>query len=416
MKLKGSDKDVATISRELNVQYVLEGSVRKAGNALRITAQLIDATEDAHLWADRYAGNMDDVFEIQERLSREIVGQLRVSLNPEEDQRIAQRPINDLVAYDCYLRAKRELTRWTEEAVDRAVVLLEKGLAIEGPNELLFATLGTAHLTYWAAALPLRQDEALLETAYSYAEKVFGLNPDSPHGYALRGQVLFLKGELEEASTHLKKAHRLAPNNADALFYLPAVAMWGGHPDTARSYYEKLSAVEPWSGMNPAWIDFYSARFDVSVEGYRKEYEVDPTSPYSRMAYALNLAWAGRFDEGCRIFEKVVRDTPDTMYGVFADAVSKGLRGDTEGALQAITPKFLAVAKPHWQMRWMTASLYAMIGRDDEALDLLELAVTRGFYNYIFLEREPFLKRLHDNPRFQAILAEARRRSEAFEP
>ena len=415
MKLKGADKDVATISRELNVQYVLEGSVRKAGNALRITAQLIDANQDAHLWADRYSGNMDDVFEIQERLSREIVDQLRVSLSPEEDRRIAKRPINDLVAYDCYLRAKREYIRGTEEGVDRAVVLLEKALAIEGPNELLFATLGTAHLFYWMP-LPLRQDETLLDQADVYAEKVFALNPDSPHGHALRGMALFMNGSLAEAAAHLKEAHRLAPNNADALFGLTGLAVFGGHLDTARSYYEKLSAVEPWSGINPNWIDCFSGLFDAAVEGYRKEYEVDPTSPYTRWAHAHTLAMSGRADEAREIFELVKRDTPETMYGRFADAYSCGLRGNAEGALRAMTPELLAAAKPHWQMRWIVASLYALIGRENEALDWLELAVTHGFYNYIFLEREPFLKRLHTNPRFRTIVDEARRRSEALEP
>jgi tetratricopeptide (TPR) repeat protein len=415
MKLKGSDKDVSTIGRELNVQYVLEGSVRKAGNALRITAQLIDATKDAHLWADRYSGNTGDVFEIQERLSREIVDQLRVSLSPEEDQRIAQRPINDLVAYDCYLRAKREFIRGTEDGVERAEVLLEKALGIEGPNELLYAALGQAELWYWIP-LPSRHDETLLENADAYSAKIFGLNPESPHGHALRGMARFVKGELEEAATHLKEAHRLDPSNADALLWLTAVAAFGGHLEKARSYYEKLSAVEPWSGMNPVWLDCYSGRFEVGVEGYGKEYEVDPTSPYTRMAYAHNLMLAGRAEEACEIFEIVVQDTPNSIYGRYATVASKGLRGDSDGALEAITPEFLAAAKPHWQLRWMTASLYAMIGRENEALDWLELAVTRGFYNHIFLEREPFLKRLHDSPRFQAILDEARRRSEAFEP
>ena len=143
---------------------------------------------------------------------------------------------------------------------------------------------------------------------------------------------------------------------------------------------------------------------------------MDPNSPYTRWAYAVTLAWAGRIDEGYKFFEQIARDTPDSIFGSFATAFSKGLRGDADGALRAVTPELIAAAKPHWQMRWMMASLYAVIGRADEALDWLELAVNRGFYNYTFLEREPFLKRLHDNPRFKAIIAEARRRSEAFVP
>jgi serine/threonine protein kinase/tetratricopeptide (TPR) repeat protein len=415
MKLKGSDKDVGTIGRELDVQYVLEGSVRKVGNALRITAQLIDATKDGHLWVDRYTGTMDDVFEIQESLARKIVDQLRISLSPEEDRLIAQRPINDLVAYDCYLRAKREMPRWTDDAMDRAIALLEKALTIEGPNELLYATLGFAHLGY-LMPLPLRDDESVLGIADSYATKVFELNPDSPAGHALRGLVLFAEGRIEEAVSHSKDAHRLDPNNGDALMCLVCTSTWAGHSDAARRYHQRLTVINPWSGSNPAWIEFYSGRFESAIDGYRKEYEVDPNSPYTRWAYACVLAWAGRIDEGCEIFEQIAQDTPDSMHGRFATVYSKALRGDAAGALRTVTPELIAAAKPHWQLRWMMAPLYALIGREAEALDWLELAVNRGFFNYPFLQREPFLRKLHSQPRFQTIMDEAKRRSEAFEP
>jgi serine/threonine protein kinase len=415
MKLKGPEQDVGTISRELKVQYVLEGSVRKAGSALRITARLIDGAEDVNLWAERYSGTMDDVFEIQERLAREIVSQLKITLSPREDRRIAQRPISDQVAYDCYLRAKQEISRFTEVAVDRAIVLLEKALAIEGPNELLFATVGVAYLTY-LMPLPLRDDESVLATADAYAAKVFELNRDSAAGHALRGRTAFVQGRIEEAARHAKEAHRLDPNNGDALWDLCVTAMWAGHPEAARKYHAELTAIDAASGANPAWFEFYSGCFEAAIDGYRKEYEVDPESPYTRWAYATVLGWAGRAGEACEIFGQIVRDTPQTTFGWFAAAFSGALQGEVEEALQAITPELLASARPAYQLRWMIASLYSMVGREDDALDWLELAVNRGFVNFPFIEREPFLKKLHSHPRFRAILAEAKRRSEAFEP
>ena len=178
----------------------------------------------------------------------------------------------------------------------------------------------------------------------------------------------------------------------------------------------RLLAVDPACGANPAWIEFYSGRFEGSIEGYKKEYDVDPDSPYTRWAYATVLAWAGRVDDACEVFDLIAQDTPETMWGWFAAAFSSALRGDAEGALHAVTPELIAAAKPAWQMRWMMASLYALLGRETEALDWLELAVNRGFFNYPFLQREPFLKKLQSNPRFQAIMNEAKRRSEAFEP
>ena len=146
MQLKGTKKDLKTIGRELNVRYLLEGSVRKAGNSLRITAQLIDAADDVHVWAEKYSGSLEDVFDIQERVSRAIVKALHVTLSPDEDRRVAERPIEDVRAYECYLRARHEMWRFTQEGLDRALALLRQGLEIVGDNALLYGTLGAA---YW---------------------------------------------------------------------------------------------------------------------------------------------------------------------------------------------------------------------------------------------------------------------------
>ncbi|MGD8699001.1 MAG: protein kinase, partial [Gemmatimonadales bacterium] len=292
MKLRGTQKDVPEIGRELNVQYVLEGSVRKAGNSLRITAQLIDAVTDAHLWADRYSGTMEDVFEIQERLARTIVEQLKVTLRPEEERRIAERPVSDPVAYECYVRAKHELAKWTRGALDEGVALLEKSLAMTGPNELLFATLGIAHTRYFV--LGIKSDEELLAQAERWAAKAFELNPASAGGHVVRGLVLWHQGRIQEAVHDFKAALRSDPQNAEAMHWLASSAGVSGHLGAARSYYKRLVAVDPWGGMNPGWVEYYDGRFDASLEGFRKEYEMDPQSPYTRWAYGSVLVWAGR--------------------------------------------------------------------------------------------------------------------------
>jgi hypothetical protein len=124
MQFKGTKKDVKTIGSELNVRYVLEGSVRKAGNNLRITAQLIDAHTDMHIWAEKYNGTMDDVFDLQERVSREIVGSLDVTRTSEEDRRLSNHPIADAKAFELYLQARQELRRYEPVAIERASKLL----------------------------------------------------------------------------------------------------------------------------------------------------------------------------------------------------------------------------------------------------------------------------------------------------
>ena len=155
MTFKGTAKDCKTIARELGVRYVLEGSVRRAGRRLRITAQLVDASTDHHLWADKYDGGVEDVFAFQERLARVIVDALELELSADEARRLGERAIGSLPAYECYLRARHEGWRWRQDAIDRAVKLLRDGLAIVGENAVLYAALGLAHLQYREAGLDL---------------------------------------------------------------------------------------------------------------------------------------------------------------------------------------------------------------------------------------------------------------------
>jgi serine/threonine protein kinase/tetratricopeptide (TPR) repeat protein len=415
MMFKGTRKATTTIGRELNVQYVLEGSVRKVGHNLRITAQLIDAASDSHLWAKKYSGTLDDVFDIQEKVSRSIVDSLKLELSPDEENRIAERPINDMVAYECYLRAKQKLTGYTEDAIESAIVLLKRALSIEGPNELLYATLGQAYTRYWSP-LPLKLDELVLKHAEAYADKVFELNPDSPEGHTLKGTILAIKGMPQEAVRHVKKAYQMNPNNSLALWCLVLICGVTGQIEAARFYYEKLSAIEAWSGINPGWIEFYSGNILGSIEGYRKEYEMDPESPYTRWAYGFCLAWTGQIDKACDILSKIVKDTPDNIFGQFASFLMNALRGRPDEALRVVTPELIAIAKTQWQMPWMMAAIYSQMGRRDESLEWLEHAVTHGFINYPFLaEKEPFLQNVRNEPRFQKLMERVKHEWENFE-
>ena len=121
MTSRGRRRAAPRSRAELNVRHVLEGSVRRAGNSLRITAQLIDAATDAHLWAEKYSGTLDDVFDLQEQLSRRIVDALKGALTPEEDRRLAARPLADVRALDCYLRAMQQVRAFSESGLGHAL-------------------------------------------------------------------------------------------------------------------------------------------------------------------------------------------------------------------------------------------------------------------------------------------------------
>jgi TolB-like protein len=415
MVYKDTRKSTKEIAQELSVQYILEGSVRKSGNDLRITAQLIDAEKDSHIWAEKYQSALDDIFTLQEKVSLSIIDILKLKLSPEEDQNIKQRPIKDIVVYECYLRAKQKMPLWTEDAIDSAIALLKKALEIEGPNELLYTTLGLAYTRYWGA-LPFRQDESELEKAEDYAAKVFEMNPDSSDGHVLKGTALFFRGMLQEAVAHIKMGYRMDPNNSNALFYLAWISGISGQMDKCRSYYEKLIVLDPWTGLNPGWLEYYSGNFEKSIDGYRKEYEMNPESPYTRWAYACTLAWALHKDEACEILDKIVRDTPNTIFGQYAAFLMNALQGHTEKALRTVTPELISAAKVHWQLPWMMAAIYSLLGRTDESLNWLEHAVTHGFINYPFLsEKEPFLENVRGVGRYKKIMEKTKHEWENFE-
>jgi len=247
MVLKGTQKDTRTIGRELEVQYVLEGSVRKAGNDLRITAQLIDAGTDAHIWAEKYDGVLSDVFSMQETVSHSIVEALQLELNPEEHKRFHERPIEDLQEYECYLRARHELGRFTKESLEQGIRTLQHGLELFPDSSILTATLGEAYCTYIDVA-PLA-DESYLDRAEELATRTLFLNPHSAHGKKLLGLVARARGNLIQACRHMKAAYDADPNDAGIMLYTG----W--------------------------FISNYVARFDITGPIFERLIEVDPLNP-----------------------------------------------------------------------------------------------------------------------------------------
>jgi non-specific serine/threonine protein kinase len=168
MTFKGTHKPLRTIAEEVKVRYVLTGSVRRAGNELRISAQLIDAANDTHIWADQYNGTANDVFAMQEKVAYAILQGLKLKLTAAEERQIARRPFTNVQAYDAYLRARNVIMRFSGgKELDEAEQFLQNSLKLTGDNALIYAGLGYVHYQY--ANIGVRQEEAL-KKAEAYAE------------------------------------------------------------------------------------------------------------------------------------------------------------------------------------------------------------------------------------------------------
>lgn len=220
-----------------------EGNVRRAGQSLRVTAQLIDAQADSHLWPEKYSGNVADAFPIQEEISGKIAKALQVRLTPTESRTIAERPIDNPAAYECYIRARHEVLQVTPEGLDRAKRLVESGLALIGENPLLLATRGM--VSWYYLNFSIDPDERHLDDAESYASRALTLDPHNNFAIFLRGLIESKRGNVENALRDLQIAHEQKPGDSkDSPYGLESVRNDAEFAELVEQVRERWQALE----------------------------------------------------------------------------------------------------------------------------------------------------------------------------
>jgi serine/threonine protein kinase len=421
MRLKGSDKDLRTIAGELGARYVLTGSIRRAGSSLRITAQLVDARTDAQLWAGRFNGALEDVFEIQERLSRQIVDALRLRLTPTEDRRLARRPMGDVRAYEYYLLARQEVWSFNAQSLDHALQLVRRAEEIVGDNELLFVAEG---LIYWqhvnVGIVPVSQYDEYLRRAERCAAKVFALNPESSKGHGLRGAIRHNRADPHGAARDYRKALGLDPNDPEALLWLGYHYAVSGRPDLARALMDRLQQVDPLTSINLTMygmVAMFDGNYPEALSWTQRSVDIDPANPTPRMVHALMLAANGRRDEGVAMLDAVAGEAAAMAWARLAPAMACALRGERDDLLRIMTPELRAAAEWDEIFAWWAADCFALVNEADVAIDFIERAVEFGFINEPWLSKyEPFLASLRSEPRFGRLMERVRSAWRAFEP
>jgi TolB-like protein/Flp pilus assembly protein TadD len=414
MLFKGTDKDLPTIGRELGVRYILEGSVRKAGLDLRITAQLVDAEKDSPLWSEKFSGNIDDVFEVQERVSREIVRALDIRLTSDESRRLAERPIANARAFELYLQARQDLRQRPGSAVERVPALLAQAIETEGETPPLMA------LRAWAMVAEVKagvsRDLQPLDDAEAVALKLLERDPDGPYGHAILGFVCYERGHLSQAIRHLEKSLERNPNDPDTLWYMCATYFAAGDTEGGFRAARLMVTHDPLNATS--WMCAGAARtiagqFEEALPEYERGMALDPQNYFLRWCLGYTLAALGRTQQASRHAQFMAETEPVGPYTLQFLALIDALEGRHQEAISRLSNIDLAPLDAH--TRFHLAEPFALAGDHDRAFDMIEGTVDGGFYPCPFISTQcPFLAPLRSLPRFAEIAATSKERTEAF--
>ena len=408
MLLKNTQKDMRTIGQQLSAKYILEGSVRKSGNKIRITAQLIDADEDEHLWADKYEGTMEDIFDLQEAVSRKIVAALNVSLTQKEDAKITERPIPDVDAYELYLKARYELFNPNPESLARAMKLVNDGLEIIGRNPLLLATKG--QILFTSINLGLKPDPVYLEELKNLITEIFSLDPKSTHGLFLSALVSFIVGKSQEAIKLFKQLLEINPNHRDVLFWSITLFNESGYPEKSLPLAEKLMKIDPLTPFNGCLLGFTQfcmGENDKAAVSFEMAHKMDPNHPFIILFYATILIRVDQVKAALELIAKLEYFPSSTIVPHFGRFLRSALLGQKEEALSAVNPQLVAQAKWSANMCFQMATVYSILKEKKEMLYWIDLGMKKGFMNYpVYASFDPVFKPFHSDPDFQQLLDE----------
>ncbi|HEV8186018.1 MAG TPA: protein kinase [Chthoniobacterales bacterium] len=375
---KGNKEDITAIGRKLKVHTVLEGSVRKAGNRLRISTQLIDVATSFQLWSERYDREMEDVFAIQDEIATSIVNALKVVLTEKEEAAIKKIPTQSVRAYEYYLRGRQLFHQRRPETLDAAEDLYRRAIALDPDYALAFA--GLADCSCFRFFEHAGGDEALAQ-AESASRRALKLDPELAEAHASRGLALTYQRRFDEASEEFERAMELDSVLYEAPWYYGRSLQAQGKLDEAVKLYEKAAQLR---------VDDYQALMFAAIA-----YESLGRNDEARAAALLGIAAA----------ERALALNPAESRALSLGAARLHMTGETvrgeEWARRAVQSD-----PTNPLMLYNIGCFFARVGNSGLALDHLERALELGMRNRDWLMTDPDLDSVRDDPRFAALLTE----------
>jgi adenylate cyclase len=307
---KGRSVDIREVGRDLGVRSVLEGSIRRAGNRVRITAQLIDATNGAHLWADRYDRDLTDIFAVQDDVTRRIVDALKVTLSPAEKARLADSGTPNIDAYDCYLRGREllALNPKNREKFEQSAKLFMRALELDPGYAQAYASLSLAYNLDYQNRWSDDPDNSL-QLAKHNAQQAIEKDPKEPLARQVACWAAMFDKDLGRAKSEVDIALSLNPNSSGAYASLGSIHTYSGRPLEAIPALERATRLDP--AFRPGHLHFLgmayllAGKYETAVAVLRERILLVPGTDFSRVLMASALGHLGDVDEARRTWQEL---------------------------------------------------------------------------------------------------------------
>ncbi|MFN2603580.1 MAG: protein kinase [Gemmatimonadaceae bacterium] len=374
--LKGKNEDLGEVGRKLHVSTVLDGSVRRMGNRLRITAQLVNVADGYQLWSDRYDREMEDVFAIQDEISGAIVKALRVILSEDEKKAIEKARSVNVQAYDFYLRGRQFFNQLGRKNLEFAKQMFNR--AIQADPEYAVAYAGVAdscsilYMYFDARDFNLKQ-------ADTASRKALELEPDLAEAHVARGLAVSLSKKFDEAEQEFETAMKLDPKLFDAPYFFARARLAQGRAAEAVKLFERASALRPEDYQAPKLIS----------QAYGSLGESDEAKRWLRRTTQL-------------VDERLELNPDDTRALIFGAGALASL-GDGDRAAE-MANQALKIDPEDPALLYNVACTFSQVGKLDDAIDVLERAVDKGFGQKEWIENDPDFTAIRGTPRYEAIL------------
>ncbi|WP_202361603.1 adenylate/guanylate cyclase domain-containing protein [Mesorhizobium sp. 131-3-5] len=311
---KGQNVHVQEVGTKLGVRHVLEGSVRKSGNKVRITAQLIDATTGGHVWAERFDRDLTDIFAVQDDVTQQIVDALALNLTERDQQRIATEHTDNLEAYDCFLRGREQLWRFKREQNTQSRELLERAIELDPKFASAYAILAIAHgldyINRWS-----RSPSTSIEQAEKFATRAVALDDRNPYAHWALGIISLHLRRHDIAIREAERSISLAPNLAEGHESLGNILHYSGRSEEALGCFDRAIALNPYYPDMflhfQAQAMFQLGKYEEAVVPLKRRLVRNPDTDVSRVLLAASYGHLGRFAEAREQWQEVFRVNPD---------------------------------------------------------------------------------------------------------